>query len=98
VPDFYLVGKGFEDDSKQQRYVPADYPDHGDGLIFVGVEETGKIHVVALNHQDGSAALVATIATPNPGVMASNSIAKPVTCGSTATTPAATNPGCSTST
>jgi hypothetical protein len=69
VPDTFLTGKGFVDEAKQHAYAPAEYPDHGSGLFFVGVEGTGKIYGLALNHADGSSKLVATITTPNEGVM-----------------------------
>ena len=69
VPDSFLTGKGFVDEAKQHAYAPAEYPDHGAGLFFVGVEETGKVYGLALNHADGSSKLVATITTPNDGVM-----------------------------
>jgi hypothetical protein len=69
VPDAFLTAKGFFDEAKTHVYAPADYANHGAGLFFLGVEETGKLHVLALNHANGTAALVATIATPNPGVM-----------------------------
>jgi hypothetical protein len=69
VPDTFLTSKGFFDDTKAHAYAPAEYANHGTGLFFVGVEETGKIHAFALNHTGSAATLVATIATPNPGVM-----------------------------
>jgi hypothetical protein len=69
VPDTFLTAKGFFDEAKMHAYAPAEYANHGSGLFFVGVEETGKLHVLALNHATSTAALVATIATPNPGVM-----------------------------
>ncbi|CAG7845157.1 hypothetical protein USB125703_01414 [Pseudoclavibacter triregionum] len=50
-------------------YNPADYPLHGEGLAFVGVEGTGEVYAVALN-SDGSAQLVATFTPGFPGVMA----------------------------
>ena len=31
-------------------YNPADYPNHGDGLFFVGLEGNGTVYVYALNH------------------------------------------------
>ena len=68
VPDTFLTAKGFVDDAKK-AYAPGDYPEHGSGLFFVGVEETGKIYALALNHADGSSKLVAAITTPNDGVM-----------------------------
>ncbi len=69
VPDAFLTSKGFFDDTKAHAYAPAEYANHGSGLFFVGVEETGKIHVLALNHGSSAATLVATISTPNSGVM-----------------------------
>lgn len=69
VPDAFLIGKGFVDDAKQHAYVPSEYPDHGSGLFFVGVEETGKLYGLALNHADGTSKLVATVTTSNEGVM-----------------------------
>ena len=69
VPDAFLTSKGFFDDTKAHAYAPAEYANHGSGLFFVGVEETGKLHALALNHASSAATLVATIATPNPGVM-----------------------------
>lgn len=38
------------DDRTGQLYSPADHPDHGEGIIFVGLEENGYVHVYALNH------------------------------------------------
>jgi len=35
-------------------YNPGDYPDHGTGLFFVGVEATGQIHAYALDHVTGA--------------------------------------------
>jgi hypothetical protein len=69
VPDTFLTAKGFFDEAKAHAYEPAQYANHGPGLFFVGVEETGKLYVLVLNHANGTAALVATIATPNRGVM-----------------------------
>ena len=69
VPDSFLTARGFFDGAKAHAYAPAEYASHGSGLFFVGVEATGKLHVLALNHADSTAALVATIAAPNPGVM-----------------------------
>ena len=39
----FPVYKGFMDDVKGQRYNPADYADHGNGLFFVGVEHGGAV-------------------------------------------------------
>jgi hypothetical protein len=69
VPDRYLTERGFLDEAKQHPYVPSEYPEHGDGLFFVGVEEGGAVHVLALDHANGAASLLATFATPYGAVM-----------------------------
>jgi hypothetical protein len=69
VPDRYLTARGFLDETRAHAYAPEDYANHGSGLFLVGVEETGQIYALALNHADSSAKLVASIAPPNSGVM-----------------------------
>jgi hypothetical protein len=69
VPDSLLTSQGFLDEAKAHAYVPAEYPSHGSGLFFVGIEESGKLYGFALNHSDGTAVLLATISTPNEGAM-----------------------------
>ncbi len=69
VPDSYLVARGFLDESKGRAYNPADYPDHGDGLFFVGVEANGVIYAYALNHVNGTFVRVASFASGYPGIM-----------------------------
>ena len=49
VQDSFLTAQGFFDDAKGHLYNPADYPNHGTGLFFVGVEATGNIFVYALS-------------------------------------------------
>lgn len=68
VPDASLLANGFVDERTGAPYAPVDYPGHGTGLFFVGVEATGTIYAYAL--QDGGAfARVATIASTFPAVM-----------------------------
>jgi hypothetical protein len=69
VPDAYLVSKGFIDESKQATYDPATYPNHADGIFFVGVEQDGMIYGFALDHTASSFTRIATIESGNPGVM-----------------------------
>jgi hypothetical protein len=69
VPDSWLTSQGFWDEAKSHAYAPAEYANHGTGLFFVGIEQTGKLYGLALNHSDGSAALLATISAPTQGVM-----------------------------
>ncbi len=70
VPDTYLVGKGFYDEKAGHAYVPSEYPNHGDGLFFVGVEANGIVYAYALNHVTNGFTRIATITTTFPGVMA----------------------------
>jgi hypothetical protein len=50
-------------------YDPADYPGHGTGLFVVGVEGTGDLHVLALDHATNTAAVIATVDSGHVGVM-----------------------------
>ncbi len=68
VSDDYLTEKSFFDEAAGHTYVPDDYPPHGAGVFFVGVEETGQIFGLLLN-EDESFELVANFAGPNAGVM-----------------------------
>lgn len=56
IPDSYLTSRGFVDQSTGGPYVPADYPDHGNGLFVVGVEKNGAVYVYALEPTAHSAA------------------------------------------
>jgi chitodextrinase len=49
VPDSYLTGTGFVDQSTGKTYTPADYPGHGTGLYFAALENDGKLYAYALN-------------------------------------------------
>ena len=61
MPDSLLVAKGFIDEHTGLTYYPPKYFDHGDGLFFVGVEQTGQVIAYALNQTNGSYVRVATI-------------------------------------
>ncbi|MCW2752329.1 MAG: cell wall protein [Aeromicrobium sp.] len=63
VPDSYLVGNGFIDQSTGQPYNPADYPLHGTGLYFVAVEDTGNLYAFALDSSGGTSHKLATISS-----------------------------------
>jgi hypothetical protein len=69
VPDSYLTARGFVDESKNHLYQPSEYPNHGTGLFFVGVEANGSIYAYALNHSDNTFTRVATIVSGFVGVM-----------------------------
>jgi hypothetical protein len=69
VPDSYLTSRHFYDEHSRASYNPANYPQHGTGLFFVGMEQTGMIYAFALNHQDASYTLVASIASGEAAVM-----------------------------
>ena len=49
VPDAYLTGNGFVDQSTGKAYRPIDYPQHGTGLYFAALENDGKLYAYALN-------------------------------------------------
>lgn len=69
VPDDYLTERGFFDEQAARAYEPADYPAHGAGLFFVGVEQTGMVYGFALDHDAGAATLLTSFATRYPGVV-----------------------------
>ncbi len=69
VPDSFLVSKGFFDESKNRVYNPGDYPDHGFGLFFVGLEANGQIYAYALNHATEGFTRIASFASGFTGVM-----------------------------
>lgn len=68
LPDAYLTGKGFHDERLNKTYEPADYADHRGGLFAVALETNGTLYVYALNHTDGTAQRVATVATGQANV------------------------------
>jgi hypothetical protein len=68
VPDTFLVASSFFDESANHVYDPAEYPLHGAGLFFVGLEANGVVYAYALN-SDGTFRRIATIASSHPGVM-----------------------------
>ncbi|MCZ4500245.1 MAG: cell wall protein [Marmoricola sp.] len=63
VPDSYLTGAGFKDQSTGAAYSPTTYPLHGTGLYVVAVEATGSLYAFALDSTGGTSHLVATIPT-----------------------------------
>lgn len=68
VPDSYLTSKGFKD-KLGNTYNPVSYPNHGNGLFFVGVENTGNVHAYALDLTSNSFQQVATFDSGFPAVM-----------------------------
>lgn len=68
VPDSFLVAKGFVDETTGAPYRPADYPDHGTGLFFVGLEANGLVYVYALDHTDQSFTRIATFQGGHPEI------------------------------
>ncbi len=69
IPDSFLVAQGFFDESKGRAYNPADYPNNGGGVFFVGVEADGNIYAYALDHTNGSYTRVATFSSGYSGIM-----------------------------
>jgi len=63
VPDTALVDAGFVDEAKDKPYDPANYPDHGSGLFFVGLEANGMVYGYALNQTASTFTRVATFAS-----------------------------------
>jgi hypothetical protein len=69
IPDADLVASGFVDESTGALYDPADYPGHGGGLFFVGLEATGSLYAYALDQESTDLQRIATIATGFPSIM-----------------------------
>lgn len=69
VSDAYLTAQGFVDETANKAYAPGDYPNHGTGLFFVGVEGNGNVYVYALDQLAGTAKRIAVISTGFGGVM-----------------------------
>ncbi|HTR70061.1 MAG TPA: lamin tail domain-containing protein [Mycobacteriales bacterium] len=69
VPDSFLTAHGFHDQNLNKVYDPADYPLHGSGLFFLGLEKNGHVYAYALN-SDGSYQRVADIDTGIDGTSA----------------------------
>jgi hypothetical protein len=69
IDDSYLVSQHFFDETKGHTYNPAEYPNHGTGLFFVGLEGNGTIYVYALDQTGSGFSKIATIASGFPSVM-----------------------------
>ncbi|HTL34106.1 MAG TPA: lamin tail domain-containing protein [Kofleriaceae bacterium] len=70
IPDSFLVGAGFFDTAAGHAYNPADYANHGTGLFFVGVEQTGTVYVYALDHAGDGYTRVTSFASGDPATKA----------------------------
>lgn len=68
VPDSWLTANGWVDPLTGSAYNPANYPLHGSGLFFAGLEWDGSLHVYGLN-SDGTFTTFGTIATGKASVM-----------------------------
>ncbi|MFJ9456784.1 lamin tail domain-containing protein [Kitasatospora sp. NPDC101447] len=68
VPDSWLTANGWVDPLTGSAYNPANYPLHGAGLYFAGLEWDGSLHVYGLN-SDGTFTTFGTIATGKVSVM-----------------------------
>jgi hypothetical protein len=66
IPDSFLVAHGFFDAAAGHAYDPAQYPGHGSGLFFVGLEANGVNYAYALDHVGGGFTRIATIASGDP--------------------------------
>ena len=69
IPDAFLVGAGFLDDSTNQPYAPAGYANHGTGIFFVGLEANGTVYGYALDHVTGAFHRVATFGGGQASIM-----------------------------
>jgi hypothetical protein len=69
IPDSYLTAAGFRDESRNAAYDPTLYPNHGNGLFFVGVEISGRIYAYALDHVANGFQRVAEIVSGQAGTM-----------------------------
>jgi hypothetical protein len=69
IPDTFLTSNSFFDESKGHAYDPSEYPGHGSGLFFVGLEANGTIYAYALDHGGNGFSRVATILSGFPGSM-----------------------------
>lgn len=69
IPDSALTAARFVDEGTRAAYAPARYPEHGTGLLFVGLESNGMIYAFALNHVTMAFTRVAAIATGQRAVM-----------------------------
>ncbi len=70
VPDTFLTASKFFDNAKGHIYNPAEYPNHGDGLFFLGLEANGHVYAYALDHSgNGAFTRLAELTTGLTGVM-----------------------------
>lgn len=68
IPDAFLLARGFIDERTSAAYQPGNYPGHGSGLFFVGIEASGFIYAYALQ-PGGVFARIGTIDSGFPGIM-----------------------------
>jgi hypothetical protein len=69
IDDSYLTSQNFFDNGQGHTYNPADYPDHGTGIFFVGVEGSGMIYAYALDQSGSTFHRVASFPSGFPAVM-----------------------------
>ncbi len=70
IPDTFLTASKFFDNAKGHLYNPAEYPNHGNGLFFVGLEANGHVYAYALDHSgNGAFTRLAELTTGLTGVM-----------------------------
>ncbi len=70
IPDTFLTASKFFDNAKCHTYNPSEYPNHGNGLFFIGLEANGHVYAYALDHSGtGAFTRLAEITTGLTGVM-----------------------------
>lgn len=70
ISDDYLLSNGFIDENNGLLYQPDSYPNHGNGLILVGLEDNGMVYVYALDHVDATYKRVAKFSSGFSSIMA----------------------------
>lgn len=70
IPDSYLTGQSFLDETTAAAYNPATYPNHGSGLFLVGLESQPSLYLYALDLTGSGFTRIATIGSGFAGVMA----------------------------
>ncbi|MBJ7002643.1 lamin tail domain-containing protein [Streptomyces sp. CRPSP2-6A1] len=68
VPDSWLTANGWVDPLTGAAYNPANYPLHGSGLFFAGLEWDGTLHAYGLN-SDGTFTTFGAISTGKASVV-----------------------------
>jgi hypothetical protein len=69
IPAGFLVEAGFRDEVSGEPWVPGDEAREGGGVFAVGVEGSGSVFLLSLDHEAGSARVLGRVTTHLEGVM-----------------------------